>query len=227
MGRFINLTGQKFAKLTVIGIDHRSESKRDENGKIKKGGLIYWKCRCDCGNETIVEGYHLRSGHTKSCGCGEKANREYLMQNFTDKYKKHGMRRTRIYRTYCHMKGRCLNPTDPKYKDYGGRGIKICEEWLGENGFINFYNWAMANGYNDSLTIDRIEVDGNYEPSNCRWADLAIQANNKRRNLMYDLGGGMKSLAELCREYNKNYATVNARLKRGLTIEEALGIEKE
>ena len=165
MGKLKNLTGQRFGKLTVI---ERADDYIDKNGEKH----VCWKCKCLCGNECIVKGHDLRNGHTKSCGCAQ-----------IEASTKHGMHGTRIYNTYRNMLDRCYNKNNDHYMDYGGRGIKVCDAWRGENGFINFYNWAMANGYTDELSIDRINVNGNYEPNNCRFVNNKIQSNNKTTNL--------------------------------------------
>lgn len=215
MGKFKDLSGQKFGKLEVIEIDHRSENTYDELGRVKRSGVYYYRCKCDCGNIKIAEGRELKRGNVKSCGC-------YNIESHT----KHGKRNTRIYRIYHHMIDRCKNKNDANYKDYGMRGIEVCEEWTGEQGFENFYKWSMENGYSEELTIDRINVNGNYEPNNCRWTDNNVQANNKRNNRVFDVGTGEKTLAQLCREFDKTYNTVLARLKRNWTIERALEIVK-
>jgi len=117
------------------------------------------------------------------------------------------------------MKGRCKNKNNNKAKDYSGRGITICDEW--EN-FENFYKWAIANGYRENLTIDRIDNNGNYEPSNCRWTDLITQENNKRTNRRIEYNGEIKTLAQWARVFNINYNTLRNRLNRGWEFERAV-----
>jgi len=157
----MDLTGHKYNKLTVIKLHHKTQ-KYTIDGK-KKGHQYFWLCKCDCGNETIIPTSNLRKGLIKSCGC----------LKYT-----HHLSNTRLYRIYIGMKTRCYNSKSLSYKDYGGRGITICQEWLDD--FMNFYNWAKDNGYSDNLSIDRINVNGNYEPSNCRWATQEEQSNNTR-----------------------------------------------
>jgi len=132
----------------------------------------------------------------------------------------HGMTKERIYRIYRCMKTRCYNPKNSSYKDYGGRGIKICEEWF--NDFLSFYEWSMKNGYAENLSIDRIDVNGDYEPSNCRWATSQIQADNRRNVIKFVLDGRERTLRELSEEYRVNYRTLHARINRGVPINEAL-----
>lgn len=267
MGKLIDLTGQRFGRLTVLDVAEY------------KGRLTTWRCKCDCGNEKIVRGDCLRYGLTKSCGCiqkeartvkgkgikdltGKRFGRLTVLERMEDGDRRakwlckcdcgrikivastnliqgntvscgclnrenqttHGKSKTRLYRIYNNMKNRCYNSNVKAFPDYGGRGIKVCDEWLAD--FMNFYNWAMTNGYDDTKSIDRIDNDGSYEPSNCRWVGLKAQQNNKRSNIMLEYKGKTKTVAEWADEVGIPRGIVYDRIKKGWTTEEALTTPK-
>lgn len=209
----VDRTGERYGKLVVFEYAYTKKRK------------AYWKCRCDCGNEKIVSGSNLQSGNTKSCGCGEEENRKEHMAKFTVEHRIHGLSNTRLHHTWRHMIDRCSNRNNKDYSSYGGRGISICNEWLGENGFQNFYEWAIEHGYDDTLSIDRINNDGDYEPNNCRWIDDAGQANNRRTNKILAIGGKSQTFAEWCKQCGIGYYKVRDRMDSGWTAEEALELK--
>ena len=178
----------------------------------KRGGYIYWLCKCDCGNETIVRGENLTSGAVKSCGCaGDHSNRI------------HGMSHTRLHNIWSRLFYRCYNPKCVHFKHYGGRGIRVCDEWHGTGGFQRFMKWALSNGYEETLTLDRINVNGNYEPDNCRWITQKQQMNNTRVNRFVSYNGQTHTVAEWSEITGISYATLSQRInKLNWPIEKAL-----
>ncbi|AVX47356.1 hypothetical protein C5023_000226 [Staphylococcus phage vB_SauM_0414_108] len=199
-----NYIGCKYGRLTIVSYDN------------KKGSSHYVNCQCDCGNTKSVRLLRLKSGETKSCGCIRKELfKENKKSNTT-----HGQTDTRLYNIYRSMKARCYRKTQKDYHSYGGRGIKVCDEWL--NDFMNFYSWSYDNGYNDNLTIDRIDNNGNYEPNNCRWITEAEQHNNTSRNINITYNGETKTLKQWSKIKGINYDTLKKRYKMGWSIEDML-----
>ena len=174
-----------------------------------------WECLCDCGNKIIVKESHLREGSVKSCGCLKK---EYAKKGNIV----HGLSKTRLHRIYRGMIDRCTAHKHIHYKNYGGRGISICKEWLGEKGFINFYDWAMKNGYMDNLSIDRIDNSGNYCPENCKWSTSLQQQNNTRINHKIEYNGEKLTLSQIARKYNFNVSTLYNRIKKWKDIKKVI-----
>ena len=209
-----DLTGEKFGRLTVIELDRRK-------AKNPKGYRYYWKCKCECGKETIVCGEMLTEGRTKSCGC-------YRRENTIKMRTTHNKADTRLYNVWMSIKGRCNCKTSTSYKWYGARGITICDEWLD---YENFYIWAISSGYDETAargkcTIDRIDVNGNYTPDNCRWVNQKEQTRNTRRTLKFTIDNVEKSLIEWCEIYNIPYDRAIQRIKAGWSITDALTKEK-
>lgn len=199
-----NMVGKVCGMVTVLGFSGIVRS--------EKTGHTYrtWKCKCVCGNETIKTTSELRNGHSISCGC-------YRIEKTKEFATTHGLSKTRLYKTYTSMKARCYRPTTTYYENYGGRGIKVCDEWL--ESFENFKAWADKSGYADNLTIERIDNDGNYCPENCTWITKQEQDRNKRTNhpviykgqemLLTDLvkltGLAPQTIKKHEQQYNYNY----------------------
>jgi hypothetical protein len=197
-----DIIGKKFGKLTAI-----------EHVGINKHRKSLWLCRCECGNITTVVISKLTSESTKSCGC--LATTHGLAGRINGKV-------MRLYTIWSGIKRRCMNKNNKDYSKYGGRGIKICKEWIGD--FKRFHDWAIKNGYNDLLTIDRKNVNGNYEPLNCRWATQKVQSNNKTNNIVLNYKGESNTVTEWADKLNFNPESIRSRLSRGWTISEALTI---
>lgn len=184
-------------------------------------------CECECGNVKLIEPVQWEQGIAKSCGC----KHDELLKEINTK---HGLSGTRLYGIWRGMNDRCFNPKSPSYENYGGRGITICPEWLGEHGLLKFIDWSENNGYADNLSIDRIDVNGNYEPSNCRWDDWITQNNNRRpkeewkeREKPFEFEGKRYFLYELCEIFNTSEPAIRYRMnKLGMTLEQALKTPK-
>lgn len=194
----IDLIGQTFGRLTVIGIARHA----------KHGLSTKWRCKCECGNVVDVVTNHLKSGHTKSCGC---LTMRYGKANGSGR-ELHGMAKTRIYGVWSAMRDRVYNPTSKYYHRYGGRGITIAEEW---DSFIAFRDWSYEHGYKDGLEIDRIDNNKGYSPENCRWVTHAINLQNTHRKQEAIVNGTPIPLAELAKKYGVLYRRVYQMHKRG------------
>lgn len=204
--QFIDLTGQRFGRLTVLGF-----AERDEHHS-------WWWCRCDCGQIKRPTANKLRLGKTLSCGCWRAEKSRALLTT-------HGMCDHPLYNCWAKMRRRCFVETDPAYTDYGGRGITVCDRWVngadGKAGFERFVN-DMGPKPTPQHSIDRRDSDGNYEPGNCRWATKAEQARNRRSNRYVEVGGARMSVAEACDRLGLSYAIVNDRLQKGWSFERAI-----
>lgn len=198
MSKKIDLTGQRFGRLQVI-----------EKDCLRGKGNTKWICRCDCGEYTVCRTDHLASGFTRSCGCLSR-----------ERTTKHNQCNTRLYTIWRTMKGRCYNPKKNNYKNYGGRGITVCDEW--KDNFQAFYDWSMANGYREDLTIDRIDSNGKYEPGNCRWASRIEQNNNTSRNRCLTYNGETHTVSEWSKITGISRSTLQHRLVHGWTVERML-----
>ena len=199
-----DLTGKKFGRLTVLELAY------------KKGYEKYYKCQCECGTIKYIRSNSLTCGHSLSCGC---LHSEIMKKYITERNTTHNLSKHPLHNIWQHIKKRCYNKNTPQYDDYGGRGIKICDEWL--NDFKAFYDWAIDNGYKKGLSIDRINNNGNYEPNNCRWATRKEQNNNTRRNFYITYNNETHTLAEWAEIKNINSKTLWQRFKRNWSVERA------
>jgi len=188
-----DLVGQTFGRWTAISAAPHRNRKR------------FWVCQCSCGKTGEVYGHALITGKAKSCGC-------WRVDAIGNRSRTHGESGTRIHRIWKSMRKRCINPSETAYPNYGGRGITVCDEW---QDFETFASWARANGYADNLTIERIDVNGNYCPENCTWATMAEQSRNKRSNVKVEINGIQMCLSDAARAHGIEPHIVITRRKRG------------
>lgn len=206
MGKLIDITGQKFGRLTVIEMAGRSKS-----------GRVLWRCKCDCGNEKIVKGVELRKGCVCSCGCLHK---DVMAKVNRQTKTTHGGVHSRLYSIWRGMKKRCYCENSEAYHNYGGRGIKVCDEW--KESFENFMKWAMQSGYDAKLTIDRIDVNGDYTPQNCKWSTTREQQLNKRNNHLLTMNGVTHPISKWAEITGISKNVLLDRTKRGWDDEKTL-----
>ena len=203
MSAFKDLTGRKFGRLTA-------------ETPIRKNGKVYWICRCECGNAKEVSSGNLVTGAVMSCGCLQRERSAEHCRSMAT----HKMFGTRLYRIWNGMNDRCYNPHHPYYDRYGGRGIKVCDEWKSDKS--RFFAWAKSNGYSDSLSIDRISNDGDYEPSNCRWVTMHEQQLNRSSNHIVTVDGVSLPITEMCERLSIKYETYSSRRRYGWSEYDAL-----
>jgi hypothetical protein len=203
----IDLTGKRFNKLEVIEFTNNRNS----------SGEFLWLCQCDCGNKTEVSTNDIKNGYIKSCGCLKGKNQ---FENPKHLYQKH----YHLYQRWKGIKKRCYNPNYESYDIYGDRGIKVCDAW---QEFESFLEWSLENGFNKSLQIDRIDSNGDYEPSNCRWVTPKENSNNKRNNRLITIDGEEKTVAEWARIAGVTKKTITDRINRGWPKDQLLLPERE
>lgn len=199
MGACKNLIDMRFGKLTV-----KEKLGRDSHGEIR------WLCVCDCGNEHISTSNRLTSGQTTCC-------RDCMIKKIGDTNRTHGRTPRKLFYAYVNMKTRCYNKNYSLYHRYGGRGIKVCDEW--RNSFENFREWAMNNGWKEELSLDRIDNDGNYEPNNCKWSTVLEQSNNRRTNRLITYNGITDTMANWSRRMNIPYYVIQRRISLNWDID--------
>ena len=205
--KYIDLTGMRYGKLEVLK-RHYDKSKK----------CTLWECKCDCGNIAYVRANQLMHGRSKSCGC---LRTESNLQKKTT----HGLSGSPLYAVWNSMKGRCYNPNNHNYKRYGLRGIVVCDSW--RDSFEEFSKWAFTSGYQDGLSLDRIDNDGNYCPENCRWTDRKNQNNNRSVSLFYTYNGKTQNLSSWCEELEIPYFRTWQRIVQyGYSFEEAISLPK-
>lgn len=205
--------GERYGRLTIV---REVEPTGSSHKRVRR-----FLRRCDCGNEIVCRLPNLKSGTTKSCGC----YRKFVASNRRDC---HHLQNTRIYRIWCGMKRRCYNKHNEHFDRYGGRGIIVCNEW--KTDFMNFYDWAMSNGYDDKLSIDRINNEGNYEPSNCRWTNQKQQVVNSSTAIKCSLGGNIVALSDIAEILGVSFKRIRRivyMLNNGYDVSEILSLSKK
>lgn len=211
--------GQQFGYWTIIKLSHFIQDYKKDG--TKNGRRYYYLCRCKCGTEKTVAELSLKNGSSKSCGCYFYTNE--VKQKISEGQKTHGYSKTRLYKIWIGIKTRCYgNPNRYGYNDYGGRGIKMCSEW--KNNFLPFREWALNNGYDETAkkgkcTIDRIDVNGDYSPENCRFISIKEQMNNRRKTTFITYKGQTKPMSEWCKEYGIKINTAHKRIKMGWDLD--------
>jgi len=200
MWESIDISGRRYGRLVALKIDHVK--------KYKSNNVEYWLCQCDCGNTKVIAKPSLTTGLTTSCGK-------------RDVHNKHGKTGQRLFKIWSAMLDRCENKNNHAYERYGGRGISVCQEW---HDIESFYAWALSNGYTENLTIDRIDNNGNYEPSNCRWATRKEQNNNTSNNRLIEYNGEIKTIAQWSEILGIKHTTLSKRLIDGWSAEKALTV---
>lgn len=203
IGKLIDISNQRFGRWMAIKPSNETGTDRGKK----------WLCLCDCGTEKYVRGTDLRFGYTKSCGCLKN-------ENIGNRRRTHGMSNTLLYEIWKSMKARCYRKTSKDYPNYGGAGIRVCDEW--KEDFIAFHTWAVQNGYKDHLTIERIDPYRNYEPSNCTWIPNDQQALNRRNSRRFEYERKNYSMRELSEKFNINYNTFRAYIGDGKSVEQII-----
>ena len=203
------MLGKKYGRLLITGFENENK-----NGHYR----TYLLCKCDCGADVRIRKDGVLNGAVVSCGCNKKEKAHFSGLKHAQSCITHGMTKTRLFSIWRSMKARCYNKTCGGFQNYGGRGITVCDDW--KNSFEKFRDWAISNGYKDNLSIDRIDVNGNYEPSNCRWVTMLDQQSNKTTSHYITYQNKTLTLSQWSRELNIPITTIYNRIKRGKSIGE-------
>lgn len=202
-----DITNMRFGQLKalrVVGTKHKE---------------LLWECECSCGDLYNAASYSLRSGKTTCC---RKCSYFKISKANMIHGESQGFKHSSLYSKYTNMKTRCYNKNYYLFQHYGGKGVTVCDEWMGKDGFLKFREWAMNNGYEDNLSLDRIKNDKPYCPENCRWATMTAQQNNRTNNRVLTVNGEDDTMANMARKYNVKYHTIQARLQRGWSHQDAV-----